>query len=97
MELAISPICARRRNARDRPRSRAQPLAFQRASSSAAQRAISRVALEHFEARVDELDAIEYRLQLGRLVDDVNRRGDLAAIVQQPGDLQLVAVACPSS
>ena len=51
------------------------------------------VALEHLEARVDELDAVEDRLQLGRLVDHVHRRGDLAAVVQQAGDLELVAVA----
>ncbi len=45
-----------------------------------------------FETRIDELDAIEDRLQLGRLVYDVNRRRHLAAVVQQAGDLEFVAI-----
>ncbi len=50
------------------------------------------IALEHFEARVEQMDAIEYGLQLGRFIHHMHRRGDLAAVVQQSGDLQFVAV-----
>jgi len=47
---------------------------------------------DNFPAGIDQLDAIEQRLQLGGLVDDVHRRRHLAAIVQQRGDAQFVAV-----
>ena len=50
------------------------------------------VALEHFEPRIDQADAVEYGLELGGLVDHVHRRGDLAAVVQHAGDPELVAV-----
>ena len=50
------------------------------------------VPLQHLEARVDEMDAVVDGLELGRLVHDVHRRGDLAAVVQQARDLELVAV-----
>ncbi len=49
------------------------------------------VAAQHLEARVDQGNAVENGLQLGRLVDHMHRRRHLAAIVQQAGDLQLVA------
>jgi hypothetical protein len=58
-----------------------------------AQRVNLGVALEHLEARVDQMDAIKQGLQLGRLVHDMHRRGDLATIVQEAGNLQLVAIA----
>ena len=51
------------------------------------------IALEYLKARIDQPDAVENGLQLGRLVHHMHRRGDLAAIVQQAGHLQLVAVA----
>ena len=51
-----------------------------------------RLALEGLETRGDELDAVVDGLQLGCLVDDVHRGRDLAAIVQQTRDLELVAV-----
>ena len=50
------------------------------------------IALEDLETRIDEVDAIVERLQLGGLVHHVHRRRHLAAIVQQASDLQLVAV-----
>jgi len=50
------------------------------------------VALHDLEARVDELDAVGDALELGRLVLHVHRRRDLAAVVQQRGDAQLVAL-----
>ena len=52
----------------------------------------SSIAPDHLESRIDELDPVEDRLQLRRLVDHVNRRAHLAAIVQQPRDLQLVSI-----
>ena len=48
------------------------------------------IALEHLEAGVHQIDAIQDGLQLGPLVHDVNRRGDFTAVVQQTGDFQLV-------
>ena len=50
------------------------------------------VPLQDLEAGVDEVDAVVDGLQLGRLVDHMHRRRHLAAIVQQAGDLELVAV-----
>src|SRR5258705_377416 len=50
------------------------------------------LALEDLETRGDVLDAVVDRLQLGRLVHHVDRRGDLAAIVQKARDLEFVAV-----
>jgi hypothetical protein len=50
------------------------------------------VALEHLEARIDQMDAVEEGLQLGGLVHHVHRRRHLAAVVQQAGDSQLVAI-----
>ena len=50
------------------------------------------VAQQHFVARVDQGDAVEDGFQLGGLVDHVHRRGDLAAVVQQAGQPQLLAV-----
>ncbi len=38
------------------------------------------------------MDAVEDGLQFGGFVHHMHRRGDLAAIVQQAGDLQFVAV-----
>src|SRR6185369_8198736 len=50
------------------------------------------IALEHFEASIEYVDAIVDGLQLGRLVHYMDRRGDLPAIVQHARDLQLVAI-----
>jgi len=50
------------------------------------------VAFENLEASRDEMDAIENGLELRRLVHDVFRRRDLAAVVQPARYLQLVAV-----
>ena len=41
----------------------------------------ARLALEHLEAGVDEMDSIVDRLELGALVHDVGRGDHLAAIV----------------
>ena len=51
-----------------------------------------RVALEHFEAGVDQVDAVEDGLELGRFVHHVHRGRNLAAVVQQAGDLELVPI-----
>jgi hypothetical protein len=59
----------------------------------AARSADLRIALEDLEAGVDQVDAVEEGLQLGRLVDHMHGRRDLAAVVQQAGDLQFVAIA----
>ncbi|MNT83016.1 hypothetical protein D3C72_2228300 [compost metagenome] len=50
------------------------------------------VAQQHFVARIDQGDAVENGFQLGGLVDHVHGRGDLAAIVQQAGQPQLLAL-----
>ena len=46
-----------------------------------------RVALQHFEAGADFVNAVAQGLELGRLVDDVLGRGHLAAIVQPACDV----------
>ena len=50
------------------------------------------VALEYFEAGIHQRNTVENCLQFGRLVHDMNRRGDFSAIMQQAGDLQFVAI-----
>jgi hypothetical protein len=49
------------------------------------------IAPEDLEAGVDERDAVEDGRELGRLVHDMDGRGDLAAIMEERGDLELVA------
>ena len=44
------------------------------------------IALEHFEACVQQMDAVEQGLQFGGFVYYVYRCSDLAAVVQQTGD-----------
>ena len=51
-----------------------------------------RIALEDLETGVKQVDPVIYGFELGCLVDDVHRRGDLPAIVEQPGDLELIPV-----
>ena len=46
------------------------------------------VAFQDLKTHADFVNAVVERFQLGRLVDDVFRRGDLAAIVQPGGDVQ---------
>ncbi len=50
------------------------------------------VALEDLETGADGVDAVADRRELGRLVDHVLGRGDLAAVVQPRGDVQFVAL-----
>jgi len=50
------------------------------------------IAFKHFKARINEADAIVNGLQLGRLVDHMHRCGDLAAVVQQTSNFQLIQV-----
>ena len=50
------------------------------------------VALHYFKARIDQMDTIEDGLQLGGLVDHVHRGRHLAAVVQQAGNLEFVAI-----
>jgi len=50
------------------------------------------IAPEHLEARVHQMNPVVDRLQLGGLVHNVDRRRHLATVVQQAGDLQLIAV-----
>jgi hypothetical protein len=57
--------------------------------TSAAQRKLSpqsrdfRIPFQDFEPRIDQVNAIKQGLQLGGLVDYMDRRGHLAAIVQE--------------
>ena len=50
------------------------------------------IALQHLEARVQEIDAVEDRLQLGRLVHDVHRRRHFSAVMQQTCYFELVSI-----
>ena len=50
------------------------------------------IALEHFKAGVEQRHPVKQGLQLGGLVDHMHRRGDLAAVMQQAGNFELVAV-----
>jgi len=51
-----------------------------------------RIAGQHVEAHVEFVDPVMDRFELGRLVDDVYRRRDLAAVVQHAGKLQFMAI-----
>jgi hypothetical protein len=51
-----------------------------------------RIALDYFETGVNKDDAVKNGLQLGRLVHHVHGGRDLAAVVKQSRDLELVAV-----
>ena len=51
-----------------------------------------RIALEHFKAGVNQIDPVKQGLQFGGFVDHVHRCGNLAAIMQQAGNLEFVAV-----
>ncbi|OIQ69696.1 hypothetical protein GALL_486990 [mine drainage metagenome] len=50
------------------------------------------VTLEHFKAGLDQTDAVVQGLQLGRFVHHMHRGGDLAAVVQQTGNFEFIAV-----
>ncbi|MNV35918.1 hypothetical protein D3C71_1273790 [compost metagenome] len=50
------------------------------------------IALQDFKPRVHQPNAVVQGLQLGGLVHHVHGRGDLAAVVQQAGHLEFVAV-----
>src|SRR5262249_61891714 len=52
-----------------------------------------RLASQHVEARVEFVDPVMDRLELGRLVDDVYRRLDLPSVVQYAGKLRFLTSA----
>ena len=50
------------------------------------------IAFEHLKAGINQTDAVKQSLQFGRLVHHMHGCRDFSAVMQQAGDLELIAV-----